>query len=277
MYGITFPTKKEMDEYITLIEEAAKRDHRVIGVQQKLFGHHEWSPGCGFMYPNGTYIYNKLVDLCKSEYRVRGFQEVISPNIFNLKLWKTSGHYKNYKDNLFLFHADNTGFGMKPMNCPAHALMFANEQRTYRELPIRFADFGVLHRNEISGALSGLTRVRRFCQDDAHHFCAEDQIMDEISNNLDFLEHVYGIFGFTYELELSTRPENKLGSVELWDKAESALEQALNKFGKPWKYNVGDGAFYGPKIDIKVFDALKRPHQCGTIQLDFQLPIRFNL
>lgn len=265
VYGITFPSKKEMDEYIHLIEEAAKRDHRKLGKQEKLFDHHEWSPGCGFMYPNGTFIYNKLMDMIRFEYRVRGFQEVITPNIFNLKLWKTSGHYINYKENVFIFKADNTGFGMKPMNCPAHALMFANELRSFRDLPIRFADFGVLHRNEISGALSGLTRVRRFCQDDAHQFCAEDQIMEEIMNNLDFLEHVYGIFGFTYELELSTRPEKRLGSEQLWDKAEAALEQALTKFGKPWKFNHGDGAFYGPKIDIKVFDALKRAHQCGTI------------
>jgi threonyl-tRNA synthetase len=217
------------------------------------------------------------MDMIRNEYKVRGFEEVITPNIFNLKLWKTSGHYLNYKENVFIFKADNTGFGMKPMNCPGHALMFANEIRSFRDLPIRYADFGVLHRNEISGALSGLTRVRRFCQDDAHQFCTEDQILDEIMNNLDFLEHVYGIFGFTYELELSTRPEKRLGNEALWDKAEAALADALNRFGKPWKYNHGDGAFYGPKIDIKVFDALKRAHQCGTIQLDFQQPIRFNL
>jgi len=155
--------------------------------------------------------------------------------------------------------------------------MFANEQRTYKELPVRFADFGVLHRNEISGALSGLTRVRRFCQDDAHQFCTEEQMMDEILGNLDFLDHIYGLFGFRFELELSTRPEKRLGADELWDKAEAALENALNKFGRPWKLNPGDGAFYGPKIDIKVFDAFKRAHQCGTVQLDFQNPIRFNL
>jgi threonyl-tRNA synthetase len=173
--------------------------------------------------------------------------------------------------------AENEGFGVKPMNCPAHCLMFANEQRTYKELPVRFADFGVLHRNEISGALSGLTRVRRFCQDDAHQFCTEEQMMDEILGNLDFLDHIYGLFGFRFELELSTRPEKRLGSDALWDKAEAALENALNKFGRPWKLNPGDGAFYGPKIDIKVFDAFKRAHQCGTVQLDFQNPIRFNL
>jgi len=166
---------------------------------------------------------------------------------------------------------------VKPMNCPGHCLMFDNELRSYRELPIRFADFGVLHRNEISGALSGLTRVRRFCQDDAHIFCAPEQLAEEVMQSLDFLEYIYGIFGFTFELNLSTRPEMRLGSDELWDSAEKALEDALNKFGKPWTLNPGDGAFYGPKIDIKVFDALKRQHQCGTIQCDFQLPIRFNL
>ena len=197
--------------------------------------------------------------------------------MYNLKLWKTSGHYKNYKDNIYLFKVEHQGFGMKPMNCPGHCLMFDSTIHSYRELPIRYADFGVLHRNEISGALSGFTRVRRFCQDDAHIFCAPEHIMTEVLGVLNFLDFVYGIFGFKFELELSTRPEDKLGDDALWDQAESALAEALNKFGKPWKENPGDGAFYGPKIDIKVFDALKRPHQCGTVQLDFQLPIRFNL
>ena len=200
-----------------------------------------------------------------------------SPNLFNLKLWKTSGHYMNYKDNIFLLKIENHGFGMKPMNCPAHCLMFSNTLRTYRELPLRFADFGVLHRNEISGALSGLTRVRRFCQDDAHIFCEPKQIKDEVLGVLDFLDHNDCIFGFKFELHLSTRPELRLGDEALWDKAENALKMALEEFGKDWEINEGDGAFYGPKIDIKVYDALKRAHQCGTVQLDFQLPIRFNL
>ena len=277
IYGVTFPSKKELDEYIHLIEEAAKRDHRTIGQQQGLFHMHQLSPGCVFMYPYGNQVYQSLITLIRGEYRVRGYQEVQSPNLFNLKLWKTSGHYMNYKDNIFLMKIENQGFGMKPMNCPAHCLMFANTMRTYRELPLRFADFGVLHRNEISGALSGLTRVRRFCQDDAHIFCEPKQIKDEVLGVLDFLDHIYGIFGFKFELELSTRPELRLGEEALWDKAEDALKRALNEFGKPWVINEGDGTFYGPKIDIKVFDALKRPHQCGTVQLDFQLPIRFNL
>jgi threonyl-tRNA synthetase len=189
--------------------------------------------------------------------------------MYNLKLWKTSGHYKNYKNNIYLFKVESQGFGMKPMNCPGHCLMFDSTIRSYRELPLRMADFGVLHRNEISGALSGFTRVRRFCQDDAHIFCAPEHIMQEVLGCLNFLDYVYGIFGFKFELELSTRPEDKLGDDALWDQAEGALAEALNKFGKPWKENPGDGAFYGPKIDIKVYDALKRPHQCGTVQLDF--------
>ena len=277
IYGVTFPSKKEMDDHITLIEEAAKRDHRLIGKQQNLFSHHMLSPGCGFWSPHGAKIYNKLIELIRTEYRVRGYNEVITPNMFNLKLWKTSGHYKNYKDNIYLFKVESQGFGMKPMNCPGHCLMFDNTVRSYKELPIRYGDFGVLHRNEITGALSGLTRVRRFQQDDAHIFCMPNQIMTEVLGVLDFLDHVYGIFGFQFELDLSTRPADKLGDDSMWDQAEAALAEALNKFGKPWKENPGDGAFYGPKIDIKVFDALKRPHQCGTVQLDFQLPIRFDL
>lgn len=262
---MTFPSKKELDEHILFIEEAAKRDHRIIGKQQNLFSHHMLSPGCGFWYPHGAKIYNKLVEMIRAEYRCRGYNEVITPNMFNLKLWKTSGHYKNYKDNIYLFKVESQGFGMKPMNCPGHCLMFDSTVRSYRELPIRFGDFGVLHRNEITGALSGLTRVRRFQQDDAHIFCAPNQIMTEVLGVLDFLDHVYGVFGFQFELDLSTRPADKLGDDAMWDSAEAALEEALNKFGKPWKLNPGDGAFYGPKIDIKVFDALKRPHQCGTV------------
>ena len=176
-----------------------------------------------------------------------------------------------------MFKSENQGFGVKPMNCPGHCLMFNQVTRSYRDLPLRFADFGVLHRDEISGALSGLTRVRRFQQDDAHLFCMPDQINQEVMGCLDFLDYIYGIFGLKFELELSTRPENFLGEIELWETAEKGLQDALNAFGKPWKLNPGDGAFYGPKIDIKVFDSLNRPHQCGTVQLDFQLPIRFNL
>ena len=277
VYGISFPSEKLLKEYIQRKEDEERRDHRNIGKQQNLFMFHNLSPGSCFWYKDGAYVYNKLIEFIRKQYVFRGYTEVISPNIFNLKLWKTSGHYKNYKENLFLMKVENQGFGLKPMNCPGHCLMFDNVSRSYKELPIRMADFGVLHRNEISGALSGLTRVRRFQQDDAHIFCRYDQIMDEVMNFLDFMDYCYKVFGFEYELYLSTRPEKMLGSSELWDMAEAALTEALNKFGKPWKINPGDGAFYGPKIDIKLFDALGRSHQCGTVQLDFQLPIRFNL
>ncbi len=277
VYGISFQSEKELKEWIKRREEEEKRDHRNIGRQQDLIMFHNLSPGSCFFYPDGAHIYNKLMGFIRKEYELRGFTEVISPNMYNLRLWKTSGHYKNYKDCMFLLKVENQGFGLKPMNCPGHCLMFDSKARSYKELPIRYADFGVLHRNELSGALSGLTRVRRFQQDDAHIFCTPEQIMDEICGQLEFLEYVYQIFGFEYELFLSTKPEKALGDHALWEKAEKALADALNKFGKPWKINPGDGAFYGPKIDIKLYDALKRQHQCGTIQLDFQLPIRFNL
>eukprot|EP01112_Ceratiomyxa_fruticulosa_P015439 TRINITY_DN4540_c0_g1_i5.p1 TRINITY_DN4540_c0_g1~~TRINITY_DN4540_c0_g1_i5.p1 ORF type:complete len:725 (-),score=204.18 TRINITY_DN4540_c0_g1_i5:144-2318(-) len=277
VYGVSFPDKKQLQEYIHLLEEAAKRDHRNVGRQQELFFFHPFSPGSCFMLPHGARIYNKLISLMKSEYHHRGFTEVISPNMYSSELWKTSGHWENYKENMFVFECDKTEFSLKPMNCPGHCLMFKHRARSYRELPIRFADFGVLHRNELAGALTGLTRVRRFQQDDAHIFCSADMIEKEIKGALEFMSHIYGIFGFEFNLNLSTRPEKFLGEIELWDKAEKALADVLNQFGKPWKINPGDGAFYGPKIDIQITDALKRLHQCATIQLDFQLPIRFGL
>jgi len=257
--------------------EAAKRDHRNVGKDQELFFFHPYSPGCAFFLPHGARIHNKLIQFIKAEYHKRGFTEVITPNMFNAKLWQTSGHWDNYKENMFLFGCDGTDFSLKPMNCPGHCLMFDHRRRSYRELPIRFADFGVLHRNELAGALTGLTRVRRFQQDDAHIFTTPELIEDEIKGCLEFMQHVYGIFGFEFQLNLSTRPEKYLGDIEVWDKAEKSLSDALNKFGKPWGLNPKDGAFYGPKIDIKIMDALKRFHQCATIQLDFQLPIRFKL
>ncbi|GBG71621.1 hypothetical protein CBR_g9037 [Chara braunii] len=277
VYGISYPDSKSLKEYLHAQEEAKKRDHRVVGTAQKLFFFHPLSPGSCFFLPHGARIYNKLVEFIRSEYRKRGYEEVVTPNVYNMKLWETSGHAANYKENMFCFEVEKQEFGLKPMNCPGHCLMFDSTVRSYRELPIRFADFGVLHRNEFSGALTGLTRVRRFQQDDAHVFCTEDQVTKEVADCLDFLSHCYGIFGFTFELELSTRPEKFLGEIEVWNKAEKALTDALNSFGRPWKINEGDGAFYGPKIDITVFDALKRKNQCATIQLDFQLPIRFNL
>lgn len=197
--------------------------------------------------------------------------------MYNSKLWKTSGHWDHYAENMFRFDVEKEAFGLKPMNCPGHCLIFDHRPRPYKELPLRMADFGVLHRNELSGALTGLTRVRRFQQDDAHIFCRPDQIKEEMAGCLDFLKHVYSIFGFTYQLRLSTRPEKFMGDIEIWDGAEKDLADSLNSINLPWKLNPGDGAFYGPKIDITLQDALKRQHQCATIQLDFQLPKRFNL
>lgn len=325
VYGIAFPKATMMTDWKKLQEEAAKRDHRNIGRQQTLFNFNEVSPGCAFWLPHGTRIYNTLVEYQRKQYRRRGFDEVITPNIYSSKLWMVSGHWDKYADNMFCTTCEKEEFGMKPMNCPGHCMMFASQQHSYRELPIRYADFGVLHRNELSGALTGLTRVRRFQQDDAHIFCRMDQVTEEIGGALDFLNDVYGVFGFQFFLCHSTRPENKLGSEDTWDEAESRLRDSLNRFcgipstlpdpfhpgkefsfdGKPesvkklkflihkaskgegewkgpthanvWTENTGDGAFYGPKIDIVVEDALRRRHQCATIQLDFNLPQRFGL
>uniref|UniRef100_A0A8D3D9W4 threonine--tRNA ligase n=1 Tax=Scophthalmus maximus TaxID=52904 RepID=A0A8D3D9W4_SCOMX len=247
IYGISFPDSKMLKEWERFQEEAKNRDHRKIGKDQELFFFHDLSPGSCFFMPRGAYIYNTLTEFIRDEYWRRGFQEV---------------------DDVF---------ALKPMNCPGHCLMFGHRPRSWRELPLRLADFGVLHRNELSGTLTGLTRVRRFQQDDAHIFCTMDQIESEMKGCLDFLRCVYHVFGFSFQLHLSTRPEKYLGDISVWNQAEKQLENSLNEFGEPWKLNPGDGAFYGPKIDIKIKDAIGRYHQCATIQLDFQLPIRFNL
>ncbi|XP_043544078.1 threonine--tRNA ligase 1, cytoplasmic [Chiloscyllium plagiosum] len=277
IYGISFPDTKMLKEWEKFQEEAKNRDHRKLGREQELFFFHELSPGSCFFLPKGAYVYNELITFIRSEYNKRGFTEVVSPNIYNHKLWQTSGHWQHYSENMFSFEVEKEIFALKPMNCPGHCLMFDHRPRSWRELPLRYADFGVLHRNELSGALTGLTRVRRFQQDDAHIFCTMEQIEAEIKGCLDFLRAVYNVFGFTFKLELSTRPEKFLGDVEVWNTAEKQLENSLNEFGEKWTLNPGDGAFYGPKIDIKIKDAIGRYHQCATIQLDFQLPIRFNL
>uniref|UniRef100_A0A8C2WAC6 threonine--tRNA ligase n=1 Tax=Chinchilla lanigera TaxID=34839 RepID=A0A8C2WAC6_CHILA len=277
IYGISFPDNKMMKMWEKFQEEAKNRDHRKIGKEQELFFFHDLSPGSCFFLPRGTFIYNTLTDFIREEYHSRNFTEVLSPNVYNSKLWETSGHWQHYSENMFTFDIEKDTFALKPMNCPGHCLMFAHRPRSWREMPIRFADFGVLHRNELSGTLSGLTRVRRFQQDDAHIFCTVEQIEEEIKECLQFLQSVYSAFGFSFVLNLSTRPENFLGEKEMWDEAEKQLQNSLMEFGKPWKINPGDGAFYGPKIDIKIKDAIGRYHQCATIQLDFQLPIRFNL
>lgn len=277
IYGISFPDPKMLKEWEKFQEEAKNRDHRKLGREQDLFFFHDLSPGSCFFLPKGAFIYNTLIEFIRSEYRKRGFQEVVTPNIYNSKLWQTSGHWQHYSENMFSFEAEKETFALKPMNCPGHCLMFDHRPRSWRELPIRMADFGVLHRNELSGALTGLTRVRRFQQDDAHIFCTMDQIEEEIKGCLDFLRTVYDVFGFTFKLNLSTKPEKFLGDPKVWEQAEKQLENSLNDFGEKWVLNPGDGAFYGPKIDIQIKDAIGRYHQCATIQLDFQLPIRFNL
>ncbi|KAK7000243.1 aa-TRNA-ligase-II domain-containing protein [Favolaschia claudopus] len=265
IYGISFPVKKQLTEYKAFLEEAAKRDHRRIGKDQELFSFNELSPGSCFFLPHGTRIYNTLTEFIRcGPFRLNPFTG-ISPNMFHSKLWQQSGHWQNYKDDMF---------GLKPMNCPSHCIIFGSRDRSYRELPIRMAEFGILHRNEASGALTGLTRVRRFAQDDTHVFCMPSQVAGEISALFDFMQHVYGTFRLDFQLELSTRPDNFLGDIKTWDHAGESLEK---RYPGKWELSPGDGAFYGPKIDISIRDSLSRSFQCATIQLDFQLPNQFDL
>ena len=277
VYGVSFPDIKQLKEFKRRMEEAKKRDHRLIGTNQDLFFFHHWSPGSCFFQPAGTRIYNALLELIREKYWEYEYEEVCSPNVFNFELWKTSGHAAHYKENMFSFDVEKQEFGLKPMNCPGHCLMFRQTRRSYRELPIRMAEFGVLHRNEYSGALQGLTRVRKFVQDDSHIFCRPDQVQKEVQDFLAFMSEIYAIFGLEYSLALSTRPAKFMGEIAMWDEAEASLKQALEACGREWELNPEDGAFYGPKIDITVYDALRRKHQCATVQLDFQLPIQFKL
>ncbi|XP_037532205.1 threonine--tRNA ligase 2, cytoplasmic [Nematolebias whitei] len=278
LLGVAFPGEEDREEWEREQEETRRRDHRRIGTDQELFFFDEVSPGSCFFLPKGAHIYNTLTDFIKSEYRRRGFTEVVTPTLYSTALWERSGHWEHYSENMFTVTSeDSQTFALKPMNCPAHCLMFEHRVRSWRELPLRWADFGALHRNELSGALGGLTRVRRFCQDDAHIFCAPEQLEEEIVACLDFVRSVYQVFGFSFHCLLSTRPTPCLGEPEQWDNAEQQLMNGLQQFGEHWKLNPGDGAFYGPKIDILIKDAIGRQHQCATIQLDFQLPIRFDL
>ncbi|SMQ55073.1 unnamed protein product [Zymoseptoria tritici ST99CH_3D7] len=281
IYGVSFPDKKALEEHKHMLEEAAKRDHRKIGQEQELFFFHQMSPGSAFFLPHGMIIYNALLSFIKEEYWKRGYQEVASPNMYNSALWKQSGHWQHYHEDMFTFEVEKDQWALKPMNCPGHCLLFGHRERSYRELPMRIADFGILHRNEASGALTGLTRVRRFQQDDTHIFCMESQVEQEIKGLFDFMTAVYGLFGFTFKMKLSTMPDNHLGDVATWERAEAQLTKALDEFqqqtGTKWELNPGDGAFYGPKIDVTISDALRREFQCATIQLDFQLPQQFNL
>lgn len=275
LYGTAWESQKALDEYLHRIEEAKGRDHRKLGQELDLFWFHEWSPGTPFLLPKGTVIYNELIALIREEYRKRDYQEVITPQIFNKALWELSGHWEHYRENMFVISDEETEYSLKPMNCPSHVLMFKHRRRSYRELPMRIADFCPLHRNEIRGVLSGMTRVRKFSQDDAHIFCTPDQIEQEITAQLDFVRYIYrDVFNMSFEAKLSTRPPKFLGEIETWDRAEKALESALKTNKIDYRINAGDGAFYGPKIDFDVKDAIGRPWQLSTIQLDFQLPQR---
>lgn len=257
--------------------EELTADHRKIGSDHQLFLFHELSSGSCFWLPNGVKIYNKLMNFIRDEYYKRGFQEVKTPVIAKEGLWDISGHLAEYKDNMFSVEASEDIFYVAPMNCPKHCLMFKMQNISYKQLPLRYADFGCLHRKELKGALTGLTRQYCFAQDDSHIFCKPSQIKQEIKNCLDFLTFVYGKFGFKFEVALSTRPEKYIGDLQLWDEAERQLTEILNESGFAWVLNEGDGAFYGAKIDIRLMDSLNRKHQCATIQLDFNLPQRFGL
>lgn len=313
IYGISFPTEDQFESWKRAREEAERRDHRNIGRAQQLFMFHEYSPGSPFFLPHGTKIFNRLVNTMRAEYVTRGYDEIITPLIFDKKLWKTSGHWTHYRENMFLIKGgdeeavetsdkdkgvnkivegcghdhshhdeacedDSFSTGLKPMNCPGHCLTFKAEAHSYRDLPIRYSDFSSLHRNEARGTLTGLTRVRRFHQDDAHIFCTPDQIEQELKGVMEMVDKLYGrVFDFPYEIYVSTRPQQSMGTDEEWKNAEEALMSAVKSVGRKFVVNEGDGAFYGPKIDFIVTDALSRKHQCATIQLDFQLPQRFEL
>ncbi len=278
IYGTAFATAKELDEYNERTEQAQARDHRRLGPELDLFSFNDLAPANPFFHPKGTVIYNELVDHVRGLLKENGYEEVITPQILDVELWHTSGHYENYRDNMFFTEVDERQFAVKPMNCPTHCLIYATGLRSYRDLPIRYADFGRLHRYERSGVTSGLTRVRSFAQDDAHVFCTDEQVEAEVMNMVSTIRQLYATFGFEeLVIELSTRPEKRLGSEELWEQAEAALSAALDNAGIDYEINAGDGAFYGPKIDFQVRDAIGRSWQLGTVQLDYQMPDRFGL
>jgi threonyl-tRNA synthetase len=275
IYGTSFPSQQELDEYLKKIEEAKKRDHRKIGKEMELFMLSDEGPGFPFFLPNGMILRNELEKFWREEHRKREYVEIKTPLILNEDLWHTSGHWDHYKDNMYFTKIDDADYAIKPMNCPGSVLVFKSDLRSYRELPLRLAEMGQVHRHELSGALHGLFRVRTFVQDDAHIFLAKDQIQDEVSRVVDLIDYVYNLFGFKYHIELSTRPEDSMGSDEDWEAAEKALADALESKGIDYIVNPGDGAFYGPKLDFHLEDSLGRTWQCGTCQLDFQMPQRF--
>lgn len=277
IYGTAFASKEELKEYLNMLEEAKKRDHRKLGKELKLFALMEEGPGFPFFLPNGVVLKNALIDYWRELHKKYGYIEIETPIILNRELWETSGHWFHYKENMYTVNIDEEEFAIKPMNCPGGMLVYRSEAHSYRELPIRVAEMGRVHRHELSGALHGLMRVRAFTQDDAHIFMLPEQIKDEIKGVISLIDEIYTRFGFKYKVELSTKPENSMGSAEDWEIAESALQGALDEINMDYKINPGDGAFYGPKIDFHLEDSIGRRWQCGTIQLDFQLPQRFDL
>jgi len=277
IYGTAFFTKQELAEHLERLEQAKARDHRRLGPQLGLFAFSEVAPGSAFWLPNGTKLFNELVALSREMGVERGYTEVKTPQLYDSELWKTSGHWGKYRQHMFVTETEGREFGIKPMNCPGHAHLFSMQKWSYRDLPVRYSEPGLLHRNEPSGTLHGLLRVRHFAQDDAHVFCTDDQVQEEVSACLDFAFDTYRLFGIEPQLELSTRPEERVGDDALWDRAEAALAQALDSRRLPYVLNEGDGAFYGPKIDLHMTDSLGRSWQLGTVQLDYSFPERFDL
>ncbi len=277
IYGVCFEKKSEMEAYFTMLEEAKKRDNRKLGRELELYEIFDEGPGFPFWLPKGMILRNVLIDFWRAKHREYGYKEISTPTMLDKDLWIRSGHWSHYRDNMYTTTIDEKEFAVKPMNCPGGMLVYANKIHSYRDLPERVAELGLVHRHELSGALHGLMRVRCFTQDDAHIFMTPEQIESEILGVMNLIDDVYKVFGFEYSLELSTRPENSMGSDEDWEMATNALISALNASGKPYVINEGDGAFYGPKIDFHLKDCLGRTWQCGTIQLDFQLPERFEL
>ncbi len=277
VYGTVFPKPAQLEEYLQRIEEAKKRDHRKLGRELELFTIEEEGPGFPFYLPNGMVIRNELEQFWREQHRRAGYQEIRTPIILNRELWERSGHWDHYKENMYFTKIDDYDYAIKPMNCPGAMLVYRNKLRSYKDLPLRLAELGLVHRHEKSGVLHGMMRVRAFTQDDSHVFMTLDQIESELSKRIDLVDHFYQTFGFSYHVELSTRPENSMGSDEAWERAEAALQQVLEDKGVPYSINPGDGAFYGPKIDFHLTDCLGRSWQCATIQLDFQMPEKFGL
>ena len=277
IYGVAFGSKKELDDYLTMLEEAERRDHRKLGKQLDLFFVDEHGPGFPFFMPKGVEIFNKLQEIWRVEHKKRHYEEIKTPIMLDKELWEISGHWFNYRENMYTSEIDEKMYAIKPMNCPGSIIAYKNNLHSYKDLPLKYGEMGLVHRHEFSGALHGLMRVRAFTQDDAHVFCTKEQIEEQIIEIIDLYDKFYTLFGFEYSVELSTKPEKAIGSDEIWAMAEANLESALNKKGIPFKLNPGDGAFYGPKIDFKMKDSIGRIWQCGTIQLDFNLPPRFEM